>query len=376
MTHDPTIWIEIDLSAIRHNLKEVRGFTGRRVETLAVVKADAYGHGAVEVSRAVIDEGARYLGVTRIEDAVALRNASIDAPILVFSPCLPPDANTVVEYDLDQTVCSTSLSRALSDAASARGRTARVHIKVDTGLGRLGVSDREAVGFVRAVSGLSNVEIAGIYTHFATAAEKDDTGLARQLKAFDGVLRGVRSANIVFGAAHAAASAAILRAPDSHYDIVRPGTVLYGQYPSPHVPRILGLRNTWTLKTRVVAVRTLPKGAAVGYGSEYRTSRRSTIGVLPAGYADGLTMLPESVSRRNVALKLSIGRDMPSRPKQNSDLPRVKIRGKSVPIIGRVAMEMCVVDLTDLPESQVGDEVILPCRRTAAASRIPRLYIR
>ena len=369
MDRQPAAWVEVDLSAIRHNVREVRGTVGDGVEILAVVKADAYGCGAVEVSRAVLAEDVCCLGVTRLEDALQLRGASVYAPILVFNSSFPEDARLVVEHDLEQTVCSTSLARALSEAAREQDKTARVHVKIDTGLGRLGVLPEDAVSFVRAVAGLPGVSVAGVYTHLATAAEKDARGATRQLDVFEGVLRKLRLAEIPFGTAHAAASAAILRMPRSHLDMVRPGTVLYGQYPSSHVPKLLNLRNPWTLKARIAFIKNVEKGTAIGYGSEFRTRRQSTIAVIPVGYADGLTMQPESVLRRRMALTLA-RRVIPG----GALALEVRLRGRTVPVIGRVAMEMCVIDVTDVPGVQVGDEVIIPCRRTAVSGRIPRVY--
>ena len=367
---NPTVWIEINLDAIRHNLREVRRVVGDRVKILAVVKSNAYGSGAVAVSKAVLAEGAESLAVTRFEDAVELREASIDAPILVFSPILPEHAAQSLDLGLDLTVCSAELARVLSAEAAARNKTARIHVKVDTGMGRLGVPAADAVDFVKTVKSMPGLEVAGVYTHFATASEKDRSASIRQMAVFDELLNTLKADGISYGMAHAAASAALLAMPDSRYDMVRPGTVLYGQYPSSHVPRPLNLKDPWTMKTRIVLVREVARGQSIGYGAEYHAKRDLRIAIIPVGYADGPTMQPESVFRRNMALKLA-RQVLPG----SSTALRVKIQGKHYPVVGRVAMEMCCVDITDNPIVQVGEEVVLPCRRTAASSRIPRVYI-
>lgn len=370
MERQLTTWVEIDLAAIRHNMREVRNTVSDGVKILAVVKADAYGCGAAGVSRVVIEEGASCLGVTRIEDAMVLRRIGIEAPVLLFDSILPEDAATAVEYDLEQTVCSTALARALSEAARAQGKTAGVHVKIDTGLGRLGVHPDEAVNFIRAIAGLPGISIAGVYTHFATAGEKDARAATAQLDSFEGVLRKLRLAEVPFGMAHAAASAAILRIPRSHLDMVRPGTILYGQYPSAHIPRRLSLRDPFTLKSRISFIRTVQGGTPIGYGSEYRTRGKTTIAIVPIGYADGLTMQPASVFRRRAAVTAA-------RSIVPGATPAVefRLRGKTVPVLGRVAMEMSVIDVTDIPGVEVGDLVTIPCRRTAVPNRIPRIYV-
>ena len=365
-----SVWIEVDLGAICHNLREVRRLVGAKVKVLAVVKANAYGHGAVETARALAADGADCLGVTRVEDALELREASVRAPILVFNSSLPEDAAAIVKQDLEQTACDLELAEALSKAAVAQGKTVAVHVKIDTGMGRLGVSPAEAPAFARHVSGLPGLKIAGVYTHLASASAKDRRPALAQLRVFDEVLADLKAAGISCGTLHAAASAALLAIPESRYGMVRPGTVLYGQYPSSHVPQSLDLRSTWALKTRVAFVKEVPKGAAIGYGRDYRTRRTSRIAILPVGYADGVTMAPEGLLARKLAANL-IRRGLTGRRSGLS----VTISGKSAPIVGRIGMEMCAVDVTDLPSTAVGDEALLPCRRTSASSRIPRVYV-
>jgi alanine racemase len=372
MNHSPApIRVEVDLDAVEHNVREVRKLVGDDVRVMAVVKADAYGHGAVETSKAVVAAGADAVAVTRLEEALELRAAGVTHPILVFDSTLPELAEQAVAANLEQTVCTTELAEAMSRAAAGQGKTARVHVKVDTGMGRLGILPKDASAFVGRIASLPAIEVAGTYTHFATAIERDLGQTRGQLRTLQSVLAELRAAGLPVGLAHAANSAALVRLPESRLDMVRPGTLLYGQYPSRFVPKMLDLRETWRLVARISFVKSLPPGHAVGYGAEFRTRRESIIAIVPIGYADGLTMAPESLLRRQMSLSrqlLSIVR--PRIPLQ------VVIHGRKAPIVGRVAMQMCAVDVTDIPGVQVGDQVVLPARRLAVSSRVPKVYVR
>lgn len=336
---------------------------------MAVVKADAYGYGAVETSRALVSAGADALAVTRLEEALELRQSGIDAPILVFNSTQPALAQEVVSANLEQTICTIELAQALSRAATEQGMVARVHVKVDTGMGRLGLLPRDVPEFVYEIAQLPGIEIAGTYTHFSTAMEDDLTSSEVQLSRFLELINAMRSVDLPVGLAHAANSAALIRMPDARLDMVRPGTILYGQYPSRWVPKLLDLRDTWQLKTRISFLKKVPAGFPVGYGEEYATMRESMLAVLPIGYADGLTMAPESVIRRQLSLFRRLKRFL--LPEQR---PMVTIRGRKAPVIGRVAMQMCTLDVTGIPDAKIGDEVTVPARRIATNPRITRLY--
>lgn len=363
-------WVEVKSSALEHNVRQVRELVSDSVRIMAVVKADAYGHGAVESSRVLLSAGANVLAVTRLEEALELRRGGIDSPTLVFNSTLPEFAKDTVEAHLEQTVCTFELAEALSRAAKDQGKVARVHVKIDTGMGRLGILHQDAVEFVRLLTQLPNIQIAGIYTHFATALERDLSATRDQLRRFLQAVEAIRCAGLPTGLIHAANSAAMIRLPESRLDMVRPGTVLYGQYPSRFVPRDLDLEETWRLKTRISFLKRLPKGFPVGYGAEHITRRESVIAVLPVGYADGLTMAPESVIRR----QMSLLRRFVGRIRREPGFS-VTIRGKKAPVVGRIAMQMCSVDVTDVPGVEIGDEVTVPARRIATSPRIPRIYI-
>jgi alanine racemase len=362
----PTSWVEIDLSALKHNLSEVRSFVGPSVKVMAVVKADAYGHGAVMAARAFAEAGADCLGVTTLEEALELREGGISIPILVFSPLLPDQVEPALANDLEQTVGDPASANSISETASKLGRQARVHVKVDTGMGRLGAAAGDCPDFVYRLLNLKGIEVAGIYTHFANAGAKNLSHAKRQNARFGRLIRLLESKDMPVGLRHAANSAATLNLPDSHYDMVRVGTILYGQYPTPNIRKKLDLQDTWTLKTRIVALRRLPKGAKVGYGSEFRTTRPTLAAVLPIEYADGFTLMPESAARRAYSpLRTILG---------GSGSPYVTVRGQRAPVIGRVSMQMCSVDVTDIREVQVDDEAVIPARRTTTSSRIRRVY--
>jgi alanine racemase len=363
-------WVEIDSESLQHNLLQVRKLVSGSVRIMAVAKADAYGHGAIEASKLLVSAGAEALAVTRLEEALELRRAGVSSPIMVFDSTLPSYAADVVKAGLEQTVCTSELAKALSRAARDQNRQVEVHVKIDTGMGRLGVLPQDAVDFVRMLSELPNIKIAGTYTHFATALERDLTATRLQLRRFTDVVESLKSAGLPVGLVHAANSAAMIRLPESRFDMVRPGTVLYGQYPSRFVPRAVDLKETWQLKTRISFLKGLPKGYAVGYGAEYTTHRETVIAVLPIGYADGMTMAPESVIRRQMGLTRRFISLLRPQPRQS-----VTIRGTKVPVVGRVAMQMCTIDVTDVTGVEIGDEVLVPVRRIATSPRIPRVYI-
>lgn len=366
-----TRWVEVDLSALKHNLTQVRAFVSSSVKIMAVVKANAYGHGAVQTSRAFLEAGADFLGVTTLEEALELRESGIQCRILVFSPLLPDQMKAAVCADLDQTVCDLQLADAASTITGQTGRVARVHVKVDTGMGRLGVLGRECPDFVGRLSSLANLEIAAIYTHFANAGSVGLADAQKQLSMFDRMIQELRTSGVVLPPIHAANSAAVLSLPEARFNMVRPGTILYGQVPARHLQGVLDLRESWCLKTRIVALRSLPIGARVGYGSDFTARRPTLSAVLPIGYSDGFTLIPESVGRRECG---SV-RQMMRRVLRRFASAFVIVRGHKAPVIGRVSMQMCSVDVTEIPYVSVGDEVVVPARRTSVSGRIERVYI-
>lgn len=362
----PDLWVEVDIAALKHNFAQVKSLLAPDVRVAAVVKSNGFGHGYVEPSRAFVEAGADMLAVTRIDEAVTIRNAEVSAPILIFAPIQAANAAEAITADFDITVSSLGLLQAVSDAARRAKKTARIHIKIDTGMGRLGVLCSEAHSLIQTASSLSNIKIAGIYTHFASASARSLASSKEQLNEFQSLITDLNARGLHYEYAHAANSAAILRLPEAHLDMVRPGTVLYGQYPSTSVPRTLDLRPTWKLKARVCEIKTLPKGCTVGYGAEFKTSRVTRTAVVAVGYADGYTMVAEGPVYRQGLVKLAAR-------KFRRHL-QMEIRGQSAPVIGRVAMQMTVLDVTDVPNVQPGDEVTVPAMRIPTNPLIPRLY--
>ncbi len=356
----PDAWIAVSRAALRHNFEAIRGLAGPQVQTIAVVKANAFGHGAVETARVFQEAGADFFAVTTLAEALELRQVGMTGRILVFLPLLPGQAAAVAEANLDLTVCDAAGLKAIADA----GKLASVHLKVDTGMGRLGVLPGEAVALARQIVETPGVRLAGVYTHFGRALEADATHTRVQFAAFQRVLAELSAAGIDPGLRHCANSAALFRFPEMKLDAVRPGTVLYGQYPSAAVPRSVAFKETWRMQARIVSVRSVPAGTPIGYGSEFVTRRASTLAVVPVGYADGYAVSPASAAKGLRGLKAWL------RPTPLT----LTVRGRRVPVLGRVAMQICTVDVTDVPGVSVGDVVTVPGRRLLASARLPRVY--
>lgn len=330
-------WAEINLSAIENNARRLVELANG-AEVLAIIKANAYGHGAVQVARAALRGGVRWLGVVTLGEALELRAANIRAPILVTGATPPAWARAAVENDVTLTVFTLDLARALSDAARALNRRARAHLKVDTGMARLGVAPAEALTFARAVHALPHIVIEGVYTHLAAADMPADVwGAAftrQQIAAFHAVVAALDAAGIAPRYRHCANSPALLCFPEARGNLIRSGILLCGLAPDPAVPCPAGFIPALTFKTRVAHLRTVPAGASIGYGGAYRAPQPLRVAILAVGYADGY--------RRALAHR-----------------GEVLIRGARVPLIGRVCMDQCFADVTSLHDVQVGDEVVL-----------------
>ena len=331
---DPLAWIEIDLTAIGHNVERVVELVGPGVDVLAVVKDDAYGHGAVKVAQAALNHGATWLAVSSVSEGICLRRGGIQEPILVlgWTPCW--QAGDAVRSDLVSTLFSADSAAALSQAARDLGRTARVHIKVDTGMGRLGLLPHEVLPFVRQVSRLPALQVDGIFTHLASAEDADLRYSRWQVARFEEVLSELHGEGLLPAHVHAANSAAILRLPEAHYNLVRLGLAMYGLDPSPHAPCPSDFRPALAFKCRVTQVRELPSGSYVGYGRTFCTQRPSRIAVLPVGYAHGFRRAP-------------------------AHWGCVLVKGERAPIVGRVCMDLTMVDVTDVQGVQAGDVAVL-----------------
>jgi alanine racemase len=338
---------EIDLSAIAHNVRELRRITHPAARLMGVVKANGYGHGAVEVAQCALQNGAARLGVARIDEGIQIREAGIKAPILIFGYSLPEVAAEILEYDLTQTVHTLAFARALSRIAVSIGKTIRIHLKVDTGMGRLGLltqnfksrrSDRintAAVDEALAIAGLNGLELEGVFTHFATADSADKRYAENQLDLFLTYLSRIHAAGVNPAVKHAANSAALIDMPQSHLDMVRPGIAIYGLYPSDEVNKErVTLKPAMTLRTRVIHLKKVPAGFNISYGITFKTRKPTTIATVPIGYADGLNRLLSSHGQ-------------------------MLVHGKRVPIVGRVCMDLTMLDVGSIDNIQVGDEVVI-----------------
>jgi len=342
-------WAEIDLDAIAHNLREVRRVCRPQARIMAVVKADAYGHGASAVARTVLENGADTLGVARAEEGLALRRAGIRARILVFGYSSPELAGKLLEHDLTQTIFSLEQARHFSAAAGSRRQRLKAHLKIDTGMGRLGfVADpavrggveeagqlQRAIEQVSAVARLPFLDIEGIYTHFAAADGADKASARRQFALFRDFLARLQRLGLRFPLRHAANSAAIIDLPETHLDMVRAGIMLYGLYPAAEVNRErVELRPAMQLKARVAQVREVPAGFRVSYGSTYEAPRPTRLATVTVGYADGYSRL---LSSRGSML----------------------VRGCRAPVVGRVCMDQTVLDVGRIEGVRPGDEVVV-----------------
>jgi alanine racemase len=327
-------WLEIDVDAIAQNVRIIKERVGPDVRVLAVLKADAYGHGAVKVARTALNNGASYCGVASLNEAVTLREAGISAPVLVLGYTPAWQAREALLNNITVTLYDPDVARAFSRAALDLHTEARAHIKVDTGMGRLGLLPEHVPDFVRGVRSLPGLVLEGIFTHFSIADEEDLSYTRAQLERFQKVLMQLRSRGITFPLVHAANSAALLRLPESRFNMVRLGLAMYGLSPSADVALPEGIQRALTWKTTVAQVKTLPPGSYVSYGNTYETQGDETIAVVPVGYADGFRRAPAHWSE-------------------------VLIKGKRAPIVGRVCMDQTMIDVSHLPDVRVGDEVVL-----------------
>jgi alanine racemase len=332
---DGTItWAEIDLDAITANINAFRQFIGSGIDIFAVVKANAYGHGAIRVAQAALAAGAKRAAVHRLIEAVELRDGGIDAPILIMGYTPPEGAGTVVEKRLTPSVITREFAQALSVQARAASVTIPVHIKVDTGMSRYGIMPNDVVRMAVELLRLPGIDLEGVFTHFATADWLDQRYALQQLDVFNRVLDELRRAHIEIPLVHAANSAALAMRPESYFNAVRPGISLYGLPPSTEWPAPFDLKPALTLKSRVSRVGDLPAGSAVSYGRTYIAPHAIRAALVPVGYGDGY---PRSLSNRGSVL----------------------IHGQRAAVIGRVCMDQFVVDVSDIHDVQQSDEVVL-----------------
>jgi len=367
-------WAEIDLDALEHNYRTLRAMAPAGCKFLGLVKADAYGHGAPQVAKKLQKLGADMIAVASAFEGVQLRQEGIMLPILCLGQTPVELASLLVEYDITQTVEDLDTGRALSQAAVEAGKKLTIHVKLDTGMSRLGFlwkkgeDNAGVVEEITALCALPGLKAEGMFTHFANA-DGDEDYTMDQLTRFLDAKAALEKRGVEFAITHCGASAAVLNYPCTHMDMIRPGIALYGYYPDSSMEGLdgPGLEPVMRVKSRVAAVRSLPAGTHVSYGCTATLTRDSRLAVVPIGYGDGYCR------------KMSNGMVM-------------EIRGALCPVVGRVCMDMCMVDVTDLPEAQAGDEALvygpglteraaqmadtivyeLLCR---VSPRVPRIYL-
>ncbi len=323
----------IDLDALRHNFRQLRGYCAPETRIMAVVKADAYGHGLVPVARTLVREGVDYLGVAYLEEGVQLRAVGIGTPILLLMGILPSQAAAVVGQDLEVALYHREVAQALAAQARSQGRRVRVHVKVETGMGRLGLLPEEAWELLEWLTTLPELEIMGLISHFAVADWADKAYTQQQLNQFNALVAEARGRGWALPVSHIANSAGILEMRDAHHDMVRAGIMLYGSPPA-ETPPPVALKPVMSFRTEVIQVKQLPPGASISYGCTYVTPGHCTIAVLPVGYCRGYSRL---LSNRGEVL----------------------IRGRRAPIRGRVCMNLTMVEVSHIPGVQAGEPVTL-----------------
>lgn len=361
-------WVEIDLGAIENNVRLIAGASKKQV--MAVVKANGYGHGAAPVAKAALKAGANWLGVARVEEAYELRRAGLDCPVLLLGFLPKTQMEPAIANGLSITIWDKEQAGAAAKIGQRLGVPARLHLKVDTGMSRIGIQPQEALEFALALVATRGVDFEGIFTHFARADEADPATTKTQEDSFGRVINDLQSAGIRPKFVHAANSAAsVARRPNEVANLVRAGIGMYGLHPSSQCPLPAGFRPSLAWKAVISQVKTLPPGRGVSYGHEYITRANERIGTIPVGYADGFRRIAGNT---------------------------VLVRGQRVPVIGRVCMDQVMVQLDGVPEAIAGDEAVLigvqdgeslPAEELAArwgtinyevvcgiGPRVPRLY--
>lgn len=327
--------VRIDLAALEHNLGQVKKLAGPKVRVMAVVKAEAYGHGLVQVGLGLARAGADSLGVMDLDEAVRLRDAGVDIPVFILAGFEPEHCDEIAARDLTPFVYDLLPAKALNEAARKRDQKVKVHLKLDTGMNRLGARHDSALKFLRQVRDLERLEVTGLATHFAEADLKDGQFIHKQLGRFEGLISQARTEGYSgLTLNNAANSAAVMSLPEAHYSLVRPGLMLYGIYPGEHMTRLAGLKPVMTMTSRVIQVKRIPPGSSVSYGRTWTANQETILATVPVGYAHGYSRL---LSNHGQAL----------------------IRGRRVPIRGRVCMNLTMFDVTGVPGVSPGDEVVL-----------------
>lgn len=370
-----TRWVEVDLGALKHNYGEIRKMIGPTVKLLGVVKADAYGLGALEVARVLEKSGIEMLAVTGVQEGQELREGGIKVPILVFSPFLPEEISALARYNLTATVASRQAVAWLSQWQREQGGTISVHLKVETGMGRFGLWPEEVVAVAREILSSPGLILEGVYSHLATATWRNKSYSQRQFRLFQEVCAELEKAGIKGLIRHIANSAAVLEMPEMSLDMVRVGTLLYGQAPSPQLSKKIKLKETWHCKAKVIYIRELPRGHSVGYGRTFKSRRNILVAVLPVGFTDGVQLEPLLKPAGLLDLLKGTAKLCLTYFGWDKFRPAVHFPGGAGRIIGKVGMQLTMVDVSAVKDLEVGMEAVVPMRRTAVNSSLPKVYL-
>ena len=340
MSHQFFPWVEIDLSTLKHNLDVMRKLVGRNVKVAATIKANAYGHGLVEIAKFFEKQKIYYLCVARISEALKLREFKIKAPILVLGYTPAEYFQEIVTHNLAVTVQSLDVAKMLATEGRRKNKIVKIHVKVETGMHRIGIESPQILFFIKKILDLPNLEIEGIFTHFADVDNYDLDFAKLQLSRFQFVVDELQKAGIKIPILHTANSAATLRLLESYYNMIRPGLALYGLNPASEVysdddfSLKSDLEPVLSFKTRISHIRDVPMGETIGYGRTFKTDQDTLVGTISVGYGDGFRRAPQNYAE-------------------------VLVRGIRCPILGRVAMDTCQIDITKVPQVNVSDEVVL-----------------
>jgi len=328
-------WVEINQGILAENIRQIKEFLSPQTSLMAVVKADAYGHGAVSVSQTVLKAGASWLAIATLSEGIELRQAGITAPILVLGAInTSEEIEAIMRWQLQPTLCNPQQAFIFSETLSRVKRDLPVHLKLDTGMSRLGMLWDQAWEFVQLVNQLPYLNIQSIYSHFATADEPDPTIMNLQHQRFKSTIEQIRKKGINPPALHIANSAGTLSDRSLHYDFVRVGLAMYGIYPAPHLKSILNLKPVLEIKAKITQIKTLPANTGVSYGHTFKTNQETRIAIVGIGYADGI-------------------------PRNLSNNLNVLIRGQKIPQIGNITMDQLMLDVSSIPDVQTGEIVTL-----------------
>ena len=331
-------YLEVDLDALTYNIRSIKERLGRGVELMAIVKADGYGHGAYEVSKLALENGAGSLGVAILEEGAELREKGIKAPIVNLFPEPPERAKKVVEYDLDQIITDLEFVKRLSQEAKRQNKRSNIFIEIDTGLGRYGIPPQETIDLVKKIKRLGNVRLKGIFSQFSTADKRKKDFAFHQLSLFKNTLDELESFSNHIPIKSIANSGAVLDIPASYFNHVRVGHLLYGLYPSLETSESIRVKPAMSLRSKVIFIKEVEKGTPISYGKTYIAKKKTQIATIPLGYADGYSRLL-------------------------SNKGEVLIKGKRAKVVGRVCMDAFMVDVSHIPEVKLGDEVVVMGRQ-------------